>query len=161
RTNRLSDRALAPLHNRTDAPADERSGARRGSVQYYSHQAAGRLLPAAEIELPAGMKLPERLEALQELMKKGDPRAAQVYEAVGVAFGYAIAHFADFYDFDAILSMGRVTTGAGGDLVSRMAAKVLADEFPELRVDILAPDEKDKRHGQAVAAASLAPLPRT
>lgn len=160
-TNWLSELAFVPVDYRTDAPADEWSGDRGCSVQYFSQQAAGRLLPAAGIELPAGMKLPERLEALQELMKKGDPRAAQVYEAVGVAFGYAIAHFSDFYDFDAILSMGRVTTGAGGDLVSRLAAKVLADEFPELRVDILAPDEKDKRHGQAVAAASLAPIPRT
>lgn len=32
---------------------------------------------------------------------------------------------------------------------------VLRDEFPELAIRLRTPDEKDKRHGQAVAAASL------
>ena len=37
---------------------------------------------------------------------------------------------------------------------------VLRDEFPELRIDLVVPDEKDKRHGQAIAAASLPVLSR-
>ncbi|MFM7208260.1 MAG: ROK family protein [Verrucomicrobiota bacterium] len=159
-TNWLSELAFVPVDYRADAPADEWSGDRGCSVQYFSQQAVGRLLPAAGIIPPAGMRLPEQLELLQERMKKGDPRAAAVYEAVGTAFGYAIAHFADFYDMDAVLTMGRVTTGPGGDLISSRASEVLRYEFPELRVDILAPDEKDRRHGQAVAAASLAPAVR-
>lgn len=159
-TNWLSELAFVPVDYRPDAPADEWSGDRGCSVQYFSQQAVGRLLPSAGIVTPAGMRLPEQLELLQERMSKGDPRAASVYEAVGTAFGYAIAHFADFYDIDAILTMGRVTTGAGGDLISSTASQVLEAEFPELRVDILAPDEKDRRHGQAVAAASLAPAVR-
>lgn len=159
-TNWLSELAFVPVDYRSDAPADEWSGDRGCSVQYFSQQAVGRLLPASGIIPPAGMRLPEQLELLQERMKKGDPRAASVYEAVGTAFGYAIAHFADFYDMDAILTMGRVTTGPGGDLISSRASEVLHAEFPELRVDILAPDEKDRRHGQAVAAASLAPVVR-
>lgn len=159
-TNWLSELAFVPVDYRADAPADEWSGDRGCSVQYFSQQAVGRLLPTAGIIPPAGMRLPEQLELLQERMKKGDPRAASVYEAVGTAFGYTIAHFADFYDMDAILTMGRVTTGPGGDLISSRASEVLRAEFPELRVDILAPDEKDRRHGQAVAAASLAPAVR-
>lgn len=160
-TNWLSELAFVPVDYRPDAPADEWSGDRGCSVQYFSQQAVGRLLPASGIIPPAGMRLPEQLELLQEHMKKGDDRAAAVYEAVGTAFGYAIAHFAEFYDMDAILTMGRVTTGPGGDLISATAARVLEAEFPELRVDILAPDEKDRRHGQAVAAASLAPSVRS
>jgi hypothetical protein len=37
---------------------------------------------------------------------------------------------------------------------------VLAAEFPELaeRIGLHTPDEKDKRHGQAIAAASLPAL---
>jgi hypothetical protein len=38
------------------------------------------------------------------------------------------------------------------------AEKVLATDFPELRIRLVVPDEKTKRHGQAVAAASLAAL---
>lgn len=156
-TNWLSELAFVPVDYRSDAPADEWSGDRGCSVQYFSQQAVGRLLPSVGIIPPAGMRLPEQLELLQDRMRSGDERAASVYEAIGIAFGYSIAHFAAFYDFDAILTMGRVTSGPGGDLISGVAAKVLSAEFPELRVDILAPDEKDRRHGQAVAAASLAP----
>ncbi|MGA0133825.1 MAG: ROK family protein, partial [Opitutales bacterium] len=159
-TNWLSELAFVPVDYREDAPADEWSGDRGCAVQYFSQQAVGRLLPGAGIQAPAGMRLPEQLEMLQDMMKSGDERAAAVYEAVGIAFGYSIAHFCAFYDTEAILTMGRVTTGAGGELISSKAGEVLAAEFPELRVDILAPSEKDKRHGQAVAAASLAPLPR-
>jgi hypothetical protein len=54
--------------------------------------------------------------------------------------------------------MGRVTSGAGGDVIIERARAVLRDDFPALRIDLVVPDEKDKRHGQAVAAASLPPL---
>jgi len=53
--------------------------------------------------------------------------------------------------------LGRVTTGAGGEIMNRKAAEVVADEFPALgeRLRMMTPDEKFKRHGQAIAAASL------
>jgi predicted NBD/HSP70 family sugar kinase len=104
------------------------------------------------------MRLPEQLEELQKLMSASDARARQVYDAIGIAFGYAIAHFASFYDFSCLLIMGRVTSGQGGDVIIERARSVLADEFPELRIDLVVPSEKDKRHGQAVAAASLPAL---
>jgi hypothetical protein len=47
-------------------------------------------------------------------------------------------------------------TGKGGDLILSVAQNVLKDEFPELVLHWHFPDEKEKRHGQAVAAASLA-----
>jgi len=31
-------------------------------------------------------------------MAAGDERARRIYETIGVYFGYAIAHYADFYD---------------------------------------------------------------
>ena len=115
----------------------------------------GRLLPLAGIPMPAGMKLPEQLEELQKLMKAGDARARSVYEAIGIAFGYALAHFAEYYRYECLLIMGRVTSGEGGSIIIDKARRVLQDEFPALRIDLVVPDEKDKRHGQAVAAASL------
>ena len=53
--------------------------------------------------------------------------------------------------------LGRVTSGEGGDVILKEAQAVLQEEYPELagQVAFHLPDEKDKRHGQAIAAASL------
>jgi hypothetical protein len=56
--------------------------------------------------------------------------------------------------------MGRVTSGEGGSVIIDKAREVLKDEFPSLRIDLVVPEEKDKRHGQAIAAASLPKLNR-
>jgi len=157
-THWLSELAFVPVDYRDGGPLDEWSGDQGCAVQYFSQQAVGRLLPLAGIHLPATLPLPEKLEALQRLMAQGDPRAHKVYKTIGIALGYAVAHFASFYPISALLIMGRVTTGAGGDLIIARAMMVLRDEFPELRIDLITPNEKDKRHGQAIAAASLPPL---
>jgi predicted NBD/HSP70 family sugar kinase len=159
-TNWLSELAFVPVDYRVDGPADEWSGDRGCAVQYFSQQGVGRLLPLAGIELPPSLKLPEQLEELQRLMLAGDSRARLVYEAIGIALGYSIAHFASFYEMGCLLIMGRVTSGHGGDIIIEHAKAVLREEFPELRIDLLVPSEKDKRHGQAVAAASLPSLRR-
>jgi hypothetical protein len=72
-------------------------------------------------------------------------------------FGYAVAHYADFYELRHVLVLGRVTSGAGGNLLLEKAREVLRTDFPALaeRIRLGMPDEKDKRHGQAIAAASL------
>ena len=90
-------------------------------------------------------------------MAKGDERAAKIYETIGIYLGYALAHYADFYDFSDVLILGRVTTGKGGDIVLDKAREVLKAEFPELaaKIALHVPDEKSRRVGQAVAAASL------
>ena len=56
--------------------------------------------------------------------------------------------------------LGRVTSGPGGDDIVSGAREVLEAEFPELAAQIAfhVPDEHDKRHGQAIAAASLPAL---
>jgi hypothetical protein len=58
--------------------------------------------------------------------------------------------------------LGRVTSGEGGEVILAEARQVLKDEFPALAEEIRlrTPDEKDKRHGQAIAAASLPVVPR-
>ena len=136
---------------------DEWSGDRGCGVQYFSQQAVARLLPKAGIEVDAKLPFAERLKELQQLMNQQDPRATRVYQTIGVYLGYAIAHYASFYDIENILVLGRVTTGAGGDLIIQEAQAVLQAEFPEVaeRIGFHIPDEKEKRHGQAIAAASL------
>ena len=159
-TNWLSELAFVPVDYRVNGPADEWSGDLGCGVQYFSQQGVGRLLPKAGIHLPSEMKLPEQLEELQKLMKAGDARARAVYDAIGIAFGYALAHFADFYRYECLLIMGRVTSGEGGSVIIDKARQVLKDEFPSLRIDLVVPEEKDKRHGQAIAAASLPKIAR-
>lgn len=159
-TSWLNELAFAPVDYNPAAPRDEWSGDYGVGAQYFSQQAVGRLLPAAGIELDAMLPLPEKLKHAQALMARGDERALRIYQTIGTYLGYTIAHYADFYDFDHVLILGRVTSGDGGGVILDGARAVLAAEFPQLagRIAFHTPDEKDKRHGQAVAAASLPTL---
>ena len=153
----LNELAFAPIDYRDDAPADEWSGDIGCGVQYFSQQAVARLIPKAGISVPSGMPLAKQLMEVQKLMKGGDERARRIYETIGVYFGYAVAHYAEFYEVRNLLILGRVTSGEGGEVILEKAAAVLRDEFPELAqcLQLRTPNEQDKRHGQAIAAASL------
>jgi predicted NBD/HSP70 family sugar kinase len=153
----LNELAFAPIDYRDQAPEDEWSGDLGCGAQYFSQQAVARLVPPAGIDLPSEMPFPEQLIEVQKLMRNGDERAADIYSTIGTYLGYAIAHYADFYEIRKILLLGRVTSGVGGSLLIQKAEEVLAWEFPELQkqIEIVTPSEQDKRHGQAVAAASL------
>ena len=156
-TTWLNELAFAPIDYNPKAHTDEWSGDYGCGVQYFSQQCVGRLLPAAGIEVDPALPLPEKLKHVQALMEKNDVRARKIYETIGTYLGYAVAHYADFYDIRHILILGRVTTGPGADLILNGAREVLKLEFPELagQLEFHVPDEKEKRHGQAIAAASL------
>ncbi len=156
-TGWLTEFAFVPVDYNPDGVLDEWSGDVGGGVMYFSQQAVNKLLPAAGIALSPALDLPERLKVVQALMAKGDPRAAKIYQTIGVYLGYTIPHYADFYDFSHLLILGRVTTGQGGDMVIARAHEVLKAEFPEMveKIQLHVPDEKSRRIGQAVAAASL------
>jgi predicted NBD/HSP70 family sugar kinase len=153
----LNELAFAPVDYRENGPRDEWSGDEGCGVQFFSQQGVARLAKAAGFEF-GGMPFPEQLVEVQTAMKAGDARARRIYETIGTCFGYAIAHYADFYEISSLLVLGRVTSGEGGDILIREAERVLATDFPELAIQLVVPDEKTKRHGQAVAAASLAAL---
>jgi predicted NBD/HSP70 family sugar kinase len=159
-TTWLNELAFVPVDYRENAPVDEWSGDGGVGAQYFSQQAVGRLLEPAGIDLPADMPLPVKLEHVQKLMAEGDARARRLYQTIGVFFGYTIATYADFYEVRNLLVLGRVMTGEGGDVILSEATKVLQSEFPEVaeRIRFHIPDEKEKRHGQAIAAASLPAL---
>jgi len=156
-TTWLNELAFVPVDYRENAPADEWSGDGGVGAQYFSQQAVGRLLGPAGIDLPNEMPLPVKLEQVQKLAAAGDQRALRIFETIGVYFGYTIATYADFYDVRNLLVLGRVLTGVGGDLILSVAGQVLKEEFPEVaeRIRFHIPGEKEKRHGQAIAAASL------
>jgi len=159
-TTWLNELAFVPVDYRESAPVDEWSGDTGVGAQYFSQQAVGRLLVRAGIDLPNDMPLPAKLEHVQQLVAGGDVRARKIFETIGTYLGYTIALYDEFYDFRNLLVLGRVMTGEGGNLILGMANTVLLAEFPELaeRIRFHIPSEQEKRHGQAIAAASLPPL---
>jgi predicted NBD/HSP70 family sugar kinase len=155
-TGWLNELAFAPVDYRPEGPVDEWSGDCCG-VQYFSQQATNRVATAAGMKFPREMGLPEKLIVLQEKINAGDPLARKVYETIGTYVGYGLAHYADFYELKHVLILGRVTTGPGGEIILSEAQDVLRKEFPELasEISIALPDEKNRRVGQSIAAASL------
>jgi predicted NBD/HSP70 family sugar kinase len=158
----LNELAFAPVDYNPFAPLDEWSGDAGCGVQYFSQQGVVRFARRAGFDFPEAMPAPEQLVAVQAAMAQGDPRARRVYETIGTCFGYALGQYAMFYEMRHLILLGRVTSGEGGAVIIASANAVMHTEFPELagRVCLHTPDEKSKRHGQAIAAASLPVLDR-
>ena len=156
-TGWLNELAFAPVDYHPEAMVDEWSGDYGCGVKYFSQDSVIKLAPAAGIELDVSLSPAEKLKVVQGLMQEGDPRAVAIYDTIGVYFGYAIAYYSEFYDIKHVLIMGRVTSGEGGALILERAQKVLDTEFPALaqKIHLHIPDERSRRVGQSVAAASL------
>ena len=159
-TGWLNELAFVPVDFCKNAMVDEWSGDYGCGVKYFSQDSVIKLAPAAGIELDENLSPAEKLKVVQKLMSEGDERAAKIYDTIGVYFGYAIAYYAMFYDIKHVIIMGRVTSGEGGTIVLSRAKEVLKEEFPELseKIQLHIPDEKSRRVGQSVAAASLPKL---
>ena len=156
-TGWLNELAFAPVDLNPHAPMDEWSGDHGVGSQYFSQQCVFRLAPKAEIALPDGIPDAEKLVYVQDLMAADHEGAKKIWQTIGCYLGYSIAHYADFYDLKHVLVLGRCTSGMGGKVILEGALDVLRKEFPELgeKVNIQLPDEKSRRVGQAIAAASL------
>lgn len=159
-TGWLNELAFAPVDESPEAPLDgDWSGDRGIGSQYFSQEAVLRLAPRAGLELEAHAPPAVRLEQVQRRLAAGDARARAIYESVGVYLGYGLADYADFYELEHVLLLGRVTSGEGGRILVDWARRVLRREAPGLADQIVLhlPDEASRRVGQAVAAASLPP----
>lgn len=156
----LNELAFVPVDANPDAMIDEWSGDIGCGVKYFCQDGVIKLAPYAGIELDENLSPAEKLKVVQSLMKEGDQRAADIYDTIGVYFGYAIAYYSEFYDIKHVLIMGRVTSGEGGTILLSRAQEVLDKEFPELskKINLHIPDESSRRVGQSVAAASLPEL---
>ncbi len=156
----LNELAFAPIDYSSTAPRDEWSGDMGCGVSYFSQQCVFRLAPKAGIELPADVTDAEKLKFVQEKLEAGHEGARKIWQSMGVYLGYGIAQYANFYDIRHVLILGRCTSGRGGDLLLEGAKEVLKAEFPELlaKIALHLPDEKIRRVGQSVAAASLPAL---
>jgi predicted NBD/HSP70 family sugar kinase len=162
-TGWLNELAFAPMDYGPDAALDEWSGDRGVGALYFSQQCVFRLAAKAGIDMPSRLSNAERLRYVQQKLDEGHAGAAKIWQGIGICLGYSLAHYADFYDMRHVLIMGRVISGRGGELVLEHARAVLQAEFPELaaRVNIQLPDEKSRRVGQSIAAASLPSLAQT
>ncbi len=155
--NWLNEMAFAPVDYSPTAAADEWSADIGVGSQYFSQQCVFRLAPKAGIQIPADITDAEKLKFVQEKLEAGHAGANQIWQSMGFYLGYGLAHYADFYDIRHVLILGRCTSGRGGDLLLEGATQVLKAEFPELaaRMHVQLPDEKSRRVGQSIAAASL------
>lgn len=162
-TSWLNELAFSPVDCRANGPIDEWSGDIGCGVQYFSQQAVARLGPLAGIPLHEGEKFPEFLLRVQRAMEKGEPSAQKIYQTLGCYLGYTIPYWRRRYDFTQLLLLGRVMSGPGGELIQQTASEILQQAYPQIGDDFsfLAVNERDKRHGQAIAAASLPSLPNT
>lgn len=156
-TTQLNELAFVPIDFNEQAPIDVWSKDYGCGVQYLSQVAVIRLAERAGIIFSEKQTPAEKLKFVQKLLAKGDSKVVKIFETIGVYLGYAIAHYADFYDLEHILILGRVTSGEGGPIILQKAIQVLQEEFVELfnKISIHLPDESIRRVGQSIAAASL------
>lgn len=152
----LSELAFVPVDFNEGAMADEWSGDVGVGCKYFSQDAVIKLAEAGGYRFKDGATPAEKLKEIQALMEKDDPLARQIYEDIGVYLAYTLPFYAKFYDIKHVLLLGRVTGGKGGNILLDSCKKVLEEEYPEFaRLDISLPDEKNRRVGQSIAAASL------
>ena len=156
-TGWLNELAFVPVDASPAAMRDEWSGDIGCGVKYFSQDAVIKLAPAAGIALSESLSPAEKLKEVQKLMDFPGSPAEAIFRSIGVYLGHALALYYDYYHFLHVLLLGRVMSGRGGDIILETAKRVLNDEYPEVAAQIspTLPDEKSRRVGQSVAAASL------
>ena len=153
----INELAFAPVDLQEGAMQDEWSTDFGVGCKYFSQDAVIKLAPWAGIEIPEDLPLAQKLKFVQGLMEQDDPRAVAVFETIGAYLAYTTVLYSQFYDLDYMMLLGRVMSGKGGDTILRVCNEILSDEYPELaaKCTVTLPDEKMRRVGQSVAAASL------
>ena len=153
----INELAFAPVDLQEDALVDEWSTDYGVGCKYFSQDAVIKLAPRAGIQLDERLSPAEKLKVVQALMEQDDPRAQAIFESIGAYLAYTAVQYSQFYELRHLMLLGRVMSGKGGDTILRVCQQILAAEFPELsaKLQVMLPDEKTRRVGQSVAAASL------
>jgi len=161
-SNWISELAFAPVDASPHAAMDDWSRDIGVGVQYFCQEAVIKLAPAAGIAFEGdGYDTPaKKLKAVQNLLDDGHKGAAAIFRSIGYYLGYTAAFYHETYKVESILLLGRTVSGKGGDIVLETANAVLQDEYPGMPVELMLPDEKTRRMGQSVAAASLPVIPK-
>jgi len=154
-TGWLNELAFAPVDASPTAMQDEWSGDIGCGVKYFSQDGVIKLAGHAGISLDETLSPGEKLKIVQGLLEQEDARAVQIFESIGCYLGHTLPYYHSFYGFRHVLLLGRVMSGRGGNLILEHAKRVLANEYPQCNFAVNVPDEKARRVGQSVAAASL------
>ena len=155
-TGWLNELAFAPVDLQEDAMVDEWSGDKGCGVKYFSQDSVIKLAPRAGLVLDETLSPAEKLKAVQVQLNQGNEKVKDIYRSIGVYLGHTLAYYAMYYTIGDVLLLGRVMSGEGGDLILAEATRVLKEEYPEYAdMELHLPDEKIRRVGQSVAAASL------
>ena len=155
----LNELAFIPCDAQDNASLDEWSGDIGCGVKYFSQDGVIKLAPKLGIELDESLSPGNKLKQIQEMRDEEGYKGGieKIYQTIGAYLGHTLAYYSTFYDIKHVLLMGRVTSGEGGEIIVNVANHVLRDEYPQLadRISLQLPDEKSRRVGQSVAAASL------
>ena len=153
----INELAFAPVDLQEGAMQDEWSTDFGVGCKYFSQDAVIKLAPVAGIEIEESLPLAEKLKVVQALMAEDDPRAIAVFETIGAYLAYTVVLYSQFYDLEYLMLLGRVMSGKGGDTILKVCNDILAEEYPALaaKCTVSLPDEKTRRVGQSVAAATL------
>ncbi len=156
-TGWLNELAFVPVDYNPKSIIDEWSQDYGVGVNYFSQDAVIKLANSAGITFDEAMSPAEKLQFVQSLAEQNDKRAIEIFKTIGVYLGYGLAYYAKLYDIQNVLLLGRVTSGIGGTKILEKANSIIKSEFPKLRktIRISLPDEKNRRVGQSIAAASL------
>lgn len=153
----FNELAFAPVDISESAELDEWSGDIGVGCKYFSQDAVIKLAPAAGIELDSSLPLAEKLKVVQKLAEEGHEGALDVFRSIGVYLGHTMLLYSMLYDVRNLIVLGRVASGVGGDIIISECKRVLAEEYTDIneKLNVMLPDEKFRRVGQAMAAASL------
>ena len=156
----FNELAFAPVDMSEEAMQDEWSTDFGVGCKYFSQDAVIKLAPQAGIALEETLTPAEKLKAVQQLASQGHRGALDIFTDIGCYLAHTLALSAQFYDLRYLLVLGRVASGVGGERIIGECKRVLAEEYPQLAqtVTVMLPDEKTRRVGQSVAAASLPEL---
>ena len=161
----FNELAFAPVDLNKESMADPWSGDNGVGATYFSQDSVIKLAPAAGIELDEALAPAEKLKVVQNILESaasdsGNPQregAVKIFKTIGCYLAHTLILYGLFYDLKYVLILGRVASGLGGEILVDECNRVLEDEYPEVaeKITVMLPDEKMRRVGQSVAAASL------
>ena len=153
----FNELAFAPVDLNESAAMDEWSFDIGVACKYLSQDGVIKLAEAGGIKFEQNMTPAEKLTMMQNLIGEKSDIAYKVCESIGCYLAHIIPLYRMFYHFDHLMLLGRVLSGEGGEIILSECRRILDDEYPDIaeNVNLILPDEKTRKVGQAYAAASL------
>lgn len=128
----LSELAFVPVDYNKDSMVDEWSGDYGCGVKYFSQDSVIKLAEMGGYKFDETLSPAEKLKVVQNMMADGDPLAKKIYEDIGTYLGHTMPYYAMFYGIKHVLLLGRVTSGAGGNVLWTERTRFWRKNIPNL-----------------------------